>query len=519
MPIRFCTLSAVLIPIFGLVSCTTEPGGPHADPSPAPAPVTEPTPQPSEPSLRSGPAPKGAVVIDDPWGLPDLMVSTPGGVSRVIRTSDSDGEIIDANSEFVFALKTGKELDSVELKITSRCKGRSGSYETSLSFTNIARFPMASLIPLPLFQRFNALEEIEGLQCEISGKALNTRTMSTHVFTFKKVTVVRAAQLEQLRINSGEFDLQAAAAISWSLNPGPDRFEKMELDLICDHFRNHRTLESSENQAQVLDGLVNGPPAIPTVDRRDSMNMHTCRIFARTFDQDNGFPRNWLSPQFKIRFSPGKTSFASRYVFTSARPATGRFSLDGAPLYSIEVRNESRSPLAYRFSLTSGQPASVQYLETRGDEVRRSYNYEVKVTWHLESAARKWNTGEDLVFEVLPGQSAFIRGAFDTSLSCDLSGMVFRQSDRQTYKVGTPAGFALRFHRPVTLTQLTSWNSESPDPNSPGQLVTPLAFPQGTTADGMFELWLPAREYLARNPLGSRPHTIFFPASPIDCTL
>ena len=474
---------SVLVPILGLISCTA----------------------------CTGPRGQSGGTVDDSWKLPVPHLREKSGSIYGFSQSDSNRGRVGLDSEIVFPVQNSAEFEGVSITAHSVCRTAEHRFEGQVRFKDSARFPISSLLPMSLLQRID-LHDLNTTACEFKLTGQN-RNGSTHVVTIPGIDIAELQSIENLAIErktGADPKLDAKFAASEPNSLPADRaaklrfktpffttgFAKSEIDLICDRFRNFRSIDSAASADMALDDLINGKilPERPTdiaQEPRTAFTRQRCRFVSRTFESGTGLPRISISAPVLIAYplTAVKLSGSAGIDFNRI-DGQNRLSLSGMRFFEIQIANPTSTRIGFRFPSLRGSFLNLQYHEYHGIQHFRSDTHPLELVVSLPGSKRQWKKDGDLIFEVEPGATVRLEAHIASSLVCP-------------YINGTTSGFAYQISSAVGLRQYANWNSEGPDLDGLTVDVTPIRL-NFSSNDGTYDGWSPSPSWIARSGDGGQ---------------
>ncbi len=428
---RFAVLMSILFPIFGLISCNRH------------SPQTQ--------------------FVEDSWRLPQPQLVINGETQELAARSTPIFLPVDA--EIVFQKEN--DLDQTTLLFKTECHSPQDIYLSHISFKGTNRIPIASLLPVNLIHKLDFIE-LNASTCKIKISGRN-RIGSMHTLTLPPIKFLELEKIESLHFeapNESLSEIRANHLTGLRFHPSLEHFNRIEANLICEKFRNHRSFSNhhADSYANLIDELINGelqPAPISSPEPRSSFKRQLCRIVIRAYDDSTGLPHLLASKVFKLFYPLNETSVSGTIGIDYNRVDSDKnLLLSGMKFFEVEIENRSNVPIAFRFQ----QQALMvfQYITRFNDGFFHSPTHRAVVNSVLSGATRRWIKENYLVFEVAPGKKAKIEGYIGTEYICNLLALSPNEAERRPGK-SLLVGFAYTFLKNPVLSQFSNWNPSSPN--------------------------------------------------------
>lgn len=484
----FALLTSVLVPISGLISCNRNPATPP--------------------------------VVEDSWQLPLPQVLNNGTVQDLfLRSRNAATQPLAVDAEIIF--QSEHELEQTTLEFKTECRTPQNVHASHISIKDANRVPVSSLIPLSLIHKLN-LDELNQSVCELKIYGRN-RIGSVHSLRLPSVQFTETQKIENLRIEGPKgpvSEIYAKKLEDLRIPKSLSRFKRVEAELICDRFRNHRIIPGPTiSYENLINELINGElqPAIHlSPEPRSSFKRQFCRLVARAYRDSSGIPHLMASKVFQLRYPLTEASVTGTIGFDYSRVDSNKnLLLSGMKLFEIEIENRSKVPVAFQFPQTVH--LNFQFIIRFDEKYFRSRAHLAPVNTILSGPTKRWTRDNQLIFELAPGKKAKIEGHINAPYACLLYALSPAESEQAPGKF-LLVGFAYTFNRNPLLSQLSDWDPASPNISSPAIPRFTLArfMPLESSLEdlrtdesGTFVGWSPSPSWKQVSGDGQKPPTQF----------
>ena len=437
-------LLSVLVPIFGLISCTQ----------------TERT--------------SNVERIPDPWKL-----STPYviGSSQARPLLETLAEPVDVSAEISFQ-QDSRDFEGVRFAMDMTCKTAIGAVTKLIDMEGRNSFKLHTILPEHLLNQLDYPDS--PIPCTLTAKATN-RLGSTHKFG----ATVFVSNLESIAIGS-----VLPSTTQWQ-DSRPEQIQSafeayipnrvldkntVGLKLICENFQNTRKVTPGQNIKTIINDLYlgalysNGEEAslttLSTFDPRQVQPQQRCRTLFK-IQEEAGLTSEYPTYAQLVRFPVPAISVKVHYPMQSDGTFLKVGPLNETSLMTIEIANRSDVHAAIRLPLKQLGTAKLSYVQHQQGQAYIRSTFSTNIQWRKEGFSSE--QAADEVLEIAPGKTAKVNAIFDNDLTCWFPG------DAESYdpkKTTGFTGFHYEFSSGFEVERLINWNTLKPNVASPREAVT-----------------------------------------------